>query len=170
MTETNEEQFELHEEEVPTIPLSAQISAALFVNSKPLSLAQLAEATNYSEEEVEEVIERLVQLYQSEIHGVYLSKVQDGYQLRTAPGALPWFLPFLGGLLLAIPFAVITSSPLLGALAVRWKILALPEEVDTPPELAAVLPWLPRRRETTAGLPDEAPHAVPVIVPARQKR
>lgn len=88
----------------------------------------------------------------------------------TAPGALPWFMPFLGGLLLAIPFAVITSSPLLGALAVRWKILALPEEVDTPPELAAVLPWLPQRREATAGLPDEPPHAVPVIVPARQNR
>lgn len=60
----------------------------------------------------------------------------------TAPGAIPWFLPFLGGLLLAIPFTVVTSWPGLGALAAHWKIMALPEEIETPPELAEVTPWL----------------------------
>jgi segregation and condensation protein B len=72
-----------------SIPLSAQISAALFVSAKPVAISDLAEATGYSDEEVEEVLEQLVALYQAEVHGIYLAKVQDGYQLRTAPGALP---------------------------------------------------------------------------------
>jgi membrane glycosyltransferase len=54
----------------------------------------------------------------------------------TAPGAIIWFSPFLAGLLLAIPFAVLTSSPALGELAARWKLCAVPEEFDTPPEIA----------------------------------
>lgn len=86
----------------------------------------------------------------------------------TAPGAIVWFLPFAAGLLLAIPYTVVTSWPGLGALAAHWKILALPEEVETPAELAAVLPWL-RRADARAPLADEPPHAVPVIVPAQRK-
>src|SRR5690606_18229790 len=35
----------------------------------------------------------------------------------TAPGAIPWFLLFAGGLLAAIPFTVVTSWPWLGELA-----------------------------------------------------
>jgi membrane glycosyltransferase len=88
------------------------------------------------------------------------------YLLTMAPGAVPWFMPFLGGLLLAIPFTVVTSWPRLGAWAARWRILALPEETDTPRELAAVLPWLaaPALPESA---PDELPHAVPIIGPPR---
>jgi membrane glycosyltransferase len=57
-----------------------------------------------------------------------------------APGAIIWFMPFLAGLLIAIPFAVVTASPELGALAARWRFCAIPEEFDMPPDLAKVLP------------------------------
>jgi membrane glycosyltransferase len=46
-----------------------------------------------------------------------------------APAALPWALPFAGGLLLAIPFCVLTASPALS----RWLrdrgVAATPEEI-----------------------------------------
>jgi membrane glycosyltransferase len=59
-----------------------------------------------------------------------------------APGALPWFLPFLLGLVLAVPAAVLTASPQLGAWAARQGLCATPEERDPPIEVAAVLPVL----------------------------
>jgi membrane glycosyltransferase len=62
------------------------------------------------------------------------------FLMATAPGAIPWFVPFLTGPLAAIPFAVITSSPALGVLAARWKLFALPEEIETPAEIAAIMP------------------------------
>jgi len=58
----------------------------------------------------------------------------------TAPGAIVWFLPVLIGPLLSIPFAVVTSSPELGALAAKWRFCAIPEEFGTPPDLARILP------------------------------
>jgi membrane glycosyltransferase len=57
-----------------------------------------------------------------------------------APGAIPWFLPFLAGLVLAVPFAVATASPELGALAATWRLCAIPEEFETLTEIAAILP------------------------------
>jgi membrane glycosyltransferase len=57
----------------------------------------------------------------------------------TAPGTIPWFLPFLGGLVLSIPFAVITSSPELGEAAVQWRLCAIPEEFETPVEISTLL-------------------------------
>jgi len=56
-----------------------------------------------------------------------------------APSAIAWFLPFLAGLLLSIPLAVATASPALNRLIRRWRLCALPEELDPPPELAAVI-------------------------------
>jgi membrane glycosyltransferase len=56
------------------------------------------------------------------------------------PIAILWFLPFLAGPLFSIPFAVITASPSLGALAAERKLCAIPEEFDTPRELAAIMP------------------------------
>jgi membrane glycosyltransferase len=56
----------------------------------------------------------------------------------SAPAALPWFLPFLGGLLFAIPFAVFTSSRRLTALMERHRLCAIPEEIAPPPELATL--------------------------------
>jgi len=84
----NQEEAEESSEQFKEISLTAQISAALFVSAKPLFISDLAEATGRAEEEVEEVLVGLAALYQEEIHGVYLSNVQGGYQLRTSPGAL----------------------------------------------------------------------------------
>jgi membrane glycosyltransferase len=56
-----------------------------------------------------------------------------------APAAIPWFLPFLGGLVLSIPFAVLTSLPEVGAAAVHWRLCAIPEEFETPAEISALL-------------------------------
>jgi membrane glycosyltransferase len=57
-----------------------------------------------------------------------------------APKAIIWFLPFLFGPAISIPFAVITASPSLGALAAEQRFCAIPEEFVTPPELAAIMP------------------------------
>lgn len=54
-----------------------------------------------------------------------------------APAALPFALPFVAGLLLAIPFAKLTASPALGAFMVRRKLCASPEEVDGSLKLSA---------------------------------
>jgi membrane glycosyltransferase len=62
-----------------------------------------------------------------------------GFLALTAPAAIPWFLPFVGGLVLSIPFAVFTSSPEIGAAAVLWRLCAIPEEFETPAEISALL-------------------------------
>src|SRR3546814_13119221 len=55
-----------------------------------------------------------------------------------APGALPWAIPLLAGWVLAVPFAVLTSSAVLGRL-MRWiGLCAVPEELDRAAELVAV--------------------------------
>jgi membrane glycosyltransferase len=56
-----------------------------------------------------------------------------------APGAIPWFAPFLAGLVFAVPFTVATSSATLGALAERGGLCATSEEFDTPPAVAEML-------------------------------
>ncbi len=55
-----------------------------------------------------------------------------------APGALAWGLPLLIGFPIAIPFAVVTAAPALGALLARWKLAAIPEEFHMPAEVAAL--------------------------------
>jgi membrane glycosyltransferase len=57
----------------------------------------------------------------------------------TAPATIPWFLPFVAGLVLSIPFAVLTSLPDIGAAAVYWRLCGIPEEFETPPEISALL-------------------------------
>jgi membrane glycosyltransferase len=64
----------------------------------------------------------------------------------TAPGAIVWFLPFTAGLVLSIPFAVLTSSPALGRFAVRHRLCAIPEEIEPLPEIAALAPRPKRAR------------------------
>ncbi len=61
-----------------------------------------------------------------------------------APAILAWVLPYSLGYLLAIPFAVVTASPTVGAWCVRHGLCAVPEDHDPPPELAA-LPRMDRR-------------------------
>jgi membrane glycosyltransferase len=56
----------------------------------------------------------------------------------SAPGAIPWAAPMLGGFLLAAPFAVWTASPKAGAALAKWRLCAMPEEFDPPDEIAAL--------------------------------
>jgi membrane glycosyltransferase len=62
--------------------------------------------------------------------------------LALSPSALLWAAPILAGLLLAIPFAVATTSPSLGRLLVKARLCAIPEELSPPPEVRAVCGWL----------------------------
>jgi membrane glycosyltransferase len=55
-----------------------------------------------------------------------------------APGALLWFAPFLFGLVLAIPFALLTSSALMTERTRRMQLCATPEDLDMPMEVAIV--------------------------------
>jgi membrane glycosyltransferase len=48
------------------------------------------------------------------------------------PGVLPWTLPVVGGLLLAIPFAWLTARPALGRTLTRVGLCAVPEERAAP--------------------------------------
>lgn len=51
---------------------------------------------------------------------------------------LLWSLPLTAGYLLAMPFAVLTASPRIGAWLQRNRLCAIPEDLLTPPEIAAV--------------------------------
>jgi membrane glycosyltransferase len=53
-----------------------------------------------------------------------------------APGALLWFAPFWFGLLVAIPFALLTSSTTVTDRTRRMKLCASPEDLDMPIEVA----------------------------------
>ncbi len=53
------------------------------------------------------------------------------------PTAL-WSLPVYGGLLAAIPLAVVTSSPELGAWMAKSRVLAIPEDLFPPQEIRAL--------------------------------
>lgn len=48
------------------------------------------------------------------------------------PSVLPWTLPVVGGLLLAIPFAWLTARPALGRALTRLGLCAVPEEREAP--------------------------------------
>lgn len=54
-----------------------------------------------------------------------------------APQVLPWALLLGGGLLLGVPFAVLTACPDLGAWLARHRLAATPEELAPPPVVAA---------------------------------
>jgi membrane glycosyltransferase len=56
----------------------------------------------------------------------------------SAPNALLWFIPFVTGLIVVMPFAVYSSSPEFGKWAERHKLCAMPEEFDMPEEIRAV--------------------------------
>ena len=66
-----------------------------------------------------------------------------------APGALPWATPLLVAWVLAVPFAVLTSSAGLGRLFRRIGLCAVPEEFEPTAEVAEVM----------------APAPTPVIAP-----
>jgi membrane glycosyltransferase len=56
----------------------------------------------------------------------------------TVPAAIPYALFLAGGLVLSIPFAVLTAAPRLGHALVRLGFCRLPEETAPPAELAAL--------------------------------
>ena len=90
--------------------------------------------------------------------------------LLAAPATHVWAALFCGPLLLAVPFAVVTSQAWLGRLLTGSGICAVPEELQPPaivvaaghaPGLApAALPKLPGR--SLSGAAVEAPAAPPV--------
>lgn len=55
-----------------------------------------------------------------------------------SPAAFFWSLPLTAGYLLAIPFAVITAEPRLGAWLRRHGIASIPEDIAPPPEIVAL--------------------------------
>ena len=74
-----------------------------------------------------------------------------GFLAFRAAGAIPWFLPFLTGLILAVPFAVLSTSPTLGEWAARRKLCANPEEIEVPGEIRQLAAVLDRNEGIDAG-------------------
>jgi membrane glycosyltransferase len=60
------------------------------------------------------------------------------FVLVISPLSAIWFVPFVFGLIVVIPFAVYTSDTRLGAWAEQNKLCAMPEEFDMPEEIRAV--------------------------------
>ena len=48
-----------------------------------------------------------------------------------------WSLPLTAGYLLAVPFAVVTAEPAVGATLQRLGICGIPEDFRPPPEITA---------------------------------
>ena len=55
-----------------------------------------------------------------------------------SPATLAWSLPLTFGYLVAVPFAVLSAAPALGALLARHRLCAIPEEIEPPEEIRAV--------------------------------
>jgi membrane glycosyltransferase len=51
---------------------------------------------------------------------------------------LVWAAPLLAGLILAVPFAVVTASPRFGAFLTRIGLCAIPEERERPRDLQKI--------------------------------
>ncbi|MDR2337947.1 MAG: SMC-Scp complex subunit ScpB [Deltaproteobacteria bacterium] len=77
------------EQETSALNLVATISSLLFVSPKPLKLETISEIVGLSVDDLEAVMEEVRGLYSDEKHGFALQKVGGGFQLRTAPAALP---------------------------------------------------------------------------------
>lgn len=61
-----------------------------------------------------------------------------GVLAYVSPTVLLWSLPLTFGYLAAFPFAVATASPVLGEALTKHRLCAIPEELETPPVVAAV--------------------------------
>lgn len=67
-----------------------------------------------------------------------LGLILSGLLLFTHPAVLPIGLVFFGGLVLAIPAAVMTSQAWLGRWMIKHRLLSLPEEINPPSALLAL--------------------------------
>ena len=89
-----------------------------------------------------------------------------GVGLLAPTSARWWALLFCGPLVLAVPFAVLTSSESLGRWLARHRLCPVPEEIDPPPLLLAhghdVAPFERRPVPTTGADAVPAPAAPPV--------
>lgn len=81
-----------------------------------------------------------------------------------APGAIVWLAPVLVSLLLAWPFAVLTSYPRLGLGLRAAKLLMTPEELQAPAELRAVVA-ADLEPPRTVALEQTTPSPSPRVVP-----
>ena len=79
----------------------------------------------------------LAQLWPASLFGLLLVALLAA----RAPGVLVWSLPYVAGLVLAVPAAVLSSRPEIGARLRAAKICAIPEEFD-PPEVLQTLATL----------------------------
>jgi membrane glycosyltransferase len=62
-----------------------------------------------------------------------------GALLLIAPPVFRWSLPLTAGYLTAVPFAVLTAHPAFGRWLQRLGLCGIPEDFDTPGEVAAVM-------------------------------
>jgi len=76
----------------------------------------------------------LIGLWPQTLFGLFLGAAF----VTLTPRLIPWALPLTIGYLTAVPFAVASASPALGALLERWKLCAIPEDFRPPPEIHAV--------------------------------
>jgi membrane glycosyltransferase len=67
-----------------------------------------------------------------------LGLIWGGAMLALAPRYIGWMLPVIAGMLISVPFTVLTSRASLGRALRRYGLLLTPEETSPPPELAAL--------------------------------
>jgi len=80
-----------------------------------------------------------------------------GLLATTVPAAIPYALFIAGGLLFAVPLAVVTAMPAAGTALVRIGVGRLPEETDPPPILRALAPPAIAVTTRTGGAPQPSP-------------
>jgi len=82
--------------------------------------------------------------------------------LVLAPAFIWWMLPVIAGMLLAVPFTVLTSRADIGRALRAGGLLLTPEEIAAPPELAALEAAL-LRASLSHRQPVPAPPALPAV-------
>lgn len=73
--------------EAQRLGMPAKIEALLFLSPDPLSVAQLVEALEAGESQVEEALSALEEDCQTGRRGIVLRKISGGYTLASAPGS-----------------------------------------------------------------------------------
>ncbi|MFY9264868.1 MAG: SMC-Scp complex subunit ScpB [Solirubrobacterales bacterium] len=69
------------------LALTAKVEALLFLSPEPLTVAQLVEACESNEPQIEQALSALDEDCQSGTRGVVLRKISGGHTLASAPGA-----------------------------------------------------------------------------------
>lgn len=73
--------------ETKRLGLTAKIEALMFLSSEPLTVAQLVEACESSESQIEQALTALEEDCATGKRGVVLRRISGGYTLASAPGA-----------------------------------------------------------------------------------